>query len=331
MNQAPAAALAVALWAGLAAAPVAAQNPRPANQADLLRELRRGPAADQPRPPLPQRKPYPPDLAPSARPSDENAEEARQRLQQVLRQYPPSLREVLRLDPSLLTNPGYLEPYPSLAEFLGEHPEVAHNPAFFLPDYGEYRDNRTDPKLAALRTLEDTLAGLAVLTGFLTFVGTIAWLLQRVIEHRRWLRVSKTHTDTHTKLLDRLTSNEDLMAYMQSPAGRRFLEAAPLPLGAGPRALAAPVGRILWSVQAGCIVAFGGAGLMYASGRFATNSTFAEIHLPLFLMGATAVAIGAGFVVSAVIAYGLSRRLGLLATSASGPVHEPDAEPGRLS
>ena len=99
--------------------------------------------------------------------------------------------------------------------------------------------------------MEESLAGLAVLIGFLTVVGTIAWLLRSVIEHRRWLRVSKTHTDTHTKLLDRLTSNEDLMAYMQSPAGRRFLEAAPIPLGAGPRALSAPIGRILWSVQAG--------------------------------------------------------------------------------
>ena len=90
------------------------------------------------------------------------------------------------------------------------------------------------------------------------------------------------------------------MAYMQSSAGRRFLEAAPIPLGAGPRALSAPLGRILWSVQVGFVVAFAGAGVIIASRRFAINPTFSEIELPLFVIGATAVAIGVGFVVSAV-------------------------------
>jgi hypothetical protein len=245
--------------------------------------------------------------------ADSNWGETRGRLYQVLQQYPPTLGQVLRLDPTLLMNQAYLEPYPALAAFLEEHPEIAHNPAVFLGTARDDRDASNDPKFATIRMMEDTLAGLAVLTGFLVVVGTVTWLLRSVIEHRRWLRVSKVQTDTHTKLLDRLTSNEDLMAYMQSTAGRRFLEAAPLPVGTGQRALAAPVGRILWSVQAGCVIAFAGGGLMYASRRFAIDATFTSIELPVFLMGATAVAIGIGFVVSALIAYVLSRRLGLVA------------------
>jgi hypothetical protein len=317
MKPALALALAFTLLAGPVVAPAAAQNPRPVN---------RGPNSDQARP-QPPRGVLRADLA---APYDGNAEETRRRLSEVLQQYPPSLREVLRLDPSLLTNSAYLEPYPALAEFLDQHPEVAHNPGFFIPDYRESRGYQNDPKLAVIRTIEDTLGGLAILTGFLTVVGTIAWLLRTVIEHRRWLRVSKIHTDTHTKLLDRLTSNEDLMAYMQSPAGRRFLEAAPIPLGAGPRALSAPLGRIMWSVQVGFVVAFAGAGVLFASKRFAINATFSEIELPLFVIGATAMAIGAGFVVSAAVAYGLSRRLGLLTRpSMTGPEAEPDAN--RLS
>lgn len=316
MRFVPATALTVVLLAGLTAAPAAAQNSRPGS---------RGPAPEQPRA-LQAQAPRGALRADLAAPYDGNVEETRRRLGEVLQQYPPSLREVLRLDPSLLSNAAYLEPYPALAEFLSQHDDIAHNPAFFFPDYREYRGDRNDPKLAAIRTMEESLAGLAVLIGFLTVVGTIAWLLRSVIEHRRWLRVSKTHTDTHTKLLDRLTSNEDLMAYMQSPAGRRFLEAAPIPLGAGPRALSAPIGRILWSVQAGCVVAFGGAGLIIASGRFAANPTFAEAELPFFLIGATAVAIGAGFVVSAIIAYGLSRRLGLLAARTDGVSHDVETD-----
>ena len=307
------------MLAGLTAAPAAAQNPRPAN---------RGPVAEQPRASQAPRGALRADLA---APYDGNVEETRRRLHEVLQQYPPSLREVLRLDPSLLANPAYLEPYPALAEFLSQHDDIAHNPGFFFPDYSDRRGDRNDPKLAAIRTIEESLAGLAFLIGFLTVVGTIGWLVRSVIEHRRWLRVSKTHTDTHTKLLDRLTSNEDLLAYMQSSAGRRFLEAAPLPLGAGPRALSAPIGRILWSVQAGCVVAFGGAGVIIASSRFAAHPTLSEIELPFFLVGATAVAIGAGFVVSAIIAYVLSRRLGLLAPRAAGGPHDVETDPRAFS
>jgi hypothetical protein len=309
----------VLLLGDLTAGPAAAQNPPAPN----LRVV-----AEKPRTPAPPRGALRADLA---APYDGNVEETRRRLQEVLQQYPPSLREVLRLDPSLLRNPSYLEPYPALAEFLSQHEDIAHNPGFFFPDYREFRRDGNDPKLAAIHTMEDALTGLAVLIGFLTVVGTIAWLLRSVIEHRRWLRVSKTHTETHTKLLDRLTSNADLLAYMESPAGRRFLEAAPIPLSAGPRALSAPIGRILWSVQAGCVIAFAGAGLMYSSARFARDATFSEIGLPFLVLGATAVAIGAGFVVSAVIAYGLSRRLGLLTSQGSGPSHDTETNPARLS
>jgi len=75
------------------------------------------------------------------RADDENARETRDRLINLLRQYPPSLSEVLRLDPSLLTNEAYLAPYPALAAFLAQHPEVAHNPGFFV---GEVRYNPND-------------------------------------------------------------------------------------------------------------------------------------------------------------------------------------------
>src|SRR5262245_50072673 len=63
---------------------------------------------------------------------DQNAEVTKERLRQVFDNYPPTVRQVLRLDPSLLNKPEYLAPYPALAQFLGQHPEVMHNPAYFL-------------------------------------------------------------------------------------------------------------------------------------------------------------------------------------------------------
>src|SRR5665213_2945891 len=64
--------------------------------------------------------------------SDDDAERTRERLRTNFRQYPPSLADVLRLDPSLLTNDAYLAPYPELAMFIKQHPNIPHNPGFFV-------------------------------------------------------------------------------------------------------------------------------------------------------------------------------------------------------
>ena len=48
---------------------------------------------------------------------DQSARDTRQRLREVLDQYPPSVGQVLRLDPSLMMRPDYLAPYPALANF----------------------------------------------------------------------------------------------------------------------------------------------------------------------------------------------------------------------
>src|SRR4029077_17716601 len=68
-------------------------------------------------------------------PVDErDAREPRERLREVLNQYPPSVGQVLRLDPSLLSKPDYMASYPTLATFVAQHPQVVHNPAFFIGD-----------------------------------------------------------------------------------------------------------------------------------------------------------------------------------------------------
>jgi hypothetical protein len=113
--------------------------------------------------------------------------------------------------------------------------------------------------------------------------------------------------EVHSKLLDRFTANEDLLAYMQTPAGRRFLESAPIQLPDEPRSMGAPFSRILWSVQAGVVLLLTGVGLLYVS------STFIDEPAQLFMvLGVVALSLGGGFVVSAGAAYILSRKLGLL-------------------
>src|SRR5262245_22732074 len=60
------------------------------------------------------------------------AEQVRNDLRQILRQYPPSVADSLRLSPSLTTDATYLSSYPALAAFLSAHPEIPRSPSFFL-------------------------------------------------------------------------------------------------------------------------------------------------------------------------------------------------------
>jgi hypothetical protein len=239
--------------------------------------------------------------------TDQPAWETRGELYRLLTQYPPSLPQVLRLDHSLLTNESYLAAYPGLAAFLAQHPEVVRNPAFFIGT--EESQWPGTPRTQAIRLIGDVLAGLGVFLIFTLVLSLTAWGIKTFVEHRRWLRLSKIQTDTHSKLLDRLTSNEDLLAYIQTPAGRQFLEAAPVSVGPRPFPIGAPINRILWSAQAGVILILVGAGLWYARAQ-----VIEEAAQVLSVLGVLGMFLGAGFVISALVAFGISRALGLFET-----------------
>jgi hypothetical protein len=242
-----------------------------------------------------------------------DAEELRQQLERLLNQYPPSLARVLRLDPTLLTNPAYLQPYPALATFISQHPEVPHNPGFFFARYEGNSFYRPDPQERMFGVWKDAMTGVFVFAIFTAIAGALAWLIKTVIDHRRWTRMLKIQTDAHTKLLDRFTSNEDLLAYMQTPAGKRFFESAPIPVES-PRSLNAPIGRILWSAQVGTVLTLAGLGLEVVAAR-----AIEDISQPLSAVGVVVIALGIGFCVSAFMAYVLSKRLGLIGGDAATP------------
>ena len=257
-------------------------------------------AAAQTRTPASTPSPAPAEL-PAA---DENARETRDRLRETLDLYPPSLAQVLRLDPTLISRSDYVAPYPRLAAFLTQHPEVGHNPSFFL---GDARFNMPDTRSQTFNLLEGVLAGMAGLTVFATVVGLIVWVIRSVISYRSWKNVVKIQTEAHTKIFDRLTSNEDLLGYIQSPAGQRFLTSTSTAVDLAPRNVGAPVGRILWSVQVGVVITIAGIGIYTAA-----NILIEEIRPVLHVISILAISVGVGFVVSALVAYVLSHRLGLL-------------------
>lgn len=251
----------------------------------------------------PRKLPPVPVLPPEVLIEKPDAQRTQQELSNLLQRYPPMLRRVLALDPSLLNDESYLGPYPALANFLNQHPEIVRNPSFYI---GEPEQPRQDRSTRA-QVWETMVVDVAVLAGFSLAICLIAWLIRNLIDYRRWNRLMNVQIDVHSRLMDRFTNNEDLLAYINSGAGSKFLESAPIRLDAGPINLAAPLARILWTVQAGVVLGALGIGMEVVSRRIAY-----EAAQPLHVLGVLGMALGLGLVISAIISYVISRRLGLV-------------------
>jgi hypothetical protein len=237
-----------------------------------------------------------------------DARETQGRLREVLNQYPPSVREVLRIDPTLLYRPDYLATYPILASFLEQHPEIAHNPGYF---FGEWRaPEEATSTGVAFREVRNMFEQLTVVFIIMTITAGIIWLFRTAIEHRRWQRSMRAQTELNTKLIDRFSSSEELLAYLQSPAGKTLIEPAALtPASPRPMPMNAPLSRIFWSLQSGIVVGTLGIGLIFVSRGVATDPEFAQF---LYGIGIVILTIGVGFAISAAVSYVLSNRLGLI-------------------
>jgi len=232
--------------------------------------------------------------------------QTRDQLRAVMRSYPPSVGRVLHLDPSLMNNESYLATYPALAAFLKDHPEVQHNPAYFFDFFGE------EDSPGSYRVWRELMGDIGGFAAFLVITFVVIWMIRTIIEQRRWARLAAIQTDVHSKLLDRFTSNDELLAYLQTPAGKKFLEAAPIPVEAGPRPMSAPVGRIFWSVQAGLVLIAAGIGFDLVSLR-----TTGDSAAGLYGVGIIALLVGIALFLSAGVFYLLSRRFGLWPQSVS--------------
>jgi hypothetical protein len=276
----------------------------------VILALLAGPALSaQPGPTTPVTSPRPEAIAAS----DKDARDVRERFAAVLTRFPPEVGRILKMDPTMLGNPQYVGQYPALQQFLAAHPEVLRNPSFYLQVVRPFEDSRpTDPQSRALAMWEGFVESISVFAVLVFVSGMVAWLVTTLLSHRRWLRVSRVQTEVHNKLLDRFAGTNELLAYIETPAGRRFLEAAPIPVEPAPaRTVAAPLNRILWSVQAGIVLLVGGIGFQFVSGR-----VMDEVAQGLWALGVIATAFGAGFILAGASSFVVSRRLGLLEPSA---------------
>lgn len=238
------------------------------------------------------------DAAAEARPS---VYEIRRQFVRLIQEHPQELWMILKLDPTLLSNQQFLANYPELATFVERYPEVRANGRFYLADFPV--PNRE------VSVLDDIVEMMLVACSFFFAAFALLWLIRLILEQKRWNQLSRRQSEVHNKILDRFGTSGELLEYVRSPAGSKFLESAPIPVRiepVAPRIHNAPVARIMWSIQLGVIVTIAAFGMLLASFRFEKDAAEG-----LFAMGMIAFCIGAGFIASAVVSLVVSKRLGV--------------------
>jgi len=129
--------------------------------------------------------------------------------------------------------------------------------------------------------------------------GSVVWIIFATI--RRY-KTAKLQAGVQTKLLEKFGSSQELLAYIQSDAGKRFTESLTMEQRT-------PYGRILGATQAGVILILLGLALLFLRGRVSGGEE------GFLVSGTIILSLGVGFGLSAALSFFLSKSFGLLSES----------------
>ncbi|KAA6457230.1 hypothetical protein DYQ86_23145 [Acidobacteria bacterium AB60] len=269
--------------------------------------------------PAPQVKPAAPQAPPEAQVANPHDIAGVQRQLIDLLRLSPTLTTVVSHDPSLLADQEYVSRNnPQLAAFLAAHPEVARNPDFYLFTHMNPQDGTPDEALqhevwpdvyhAQRRTgFDELVSDMPPVFALVAFLIAATWGIRVFVENRRWSRTFKLQSDVHTRLIDKFSTNQELAAYMQTEAGRRFLEASPIPLhDEASRRVPNAVARVLTPVQIGTVLILLGIGFLLL------RNVGPDYDAPMRVLGVLILMPGIGFLLSAGLTWFLATRMGLM-------------------
>ena len=144
---------------------------------------------------------------------------------------------------------------------------------------------------------------LAPLLGPIGILAVIGWWFKIFLTNRRMQKMAQIQADMQKHLLDKFDSAEELKFYLESDAGAKLMESVPLERRS-------PYGKILGSIQSGLILSLSGLAILLI--RAAAPGMGPDESLSFLFLGALALALGIGFLLSAAAAYRLSKSWGLV-------------------
>ena len=143
----------------------------------------------------------------------------------------------------------------------------------------------------------DVIAPMLATMALIVLVGFIVWL---VLTNRRQRETVRAQTEMQTRLLEKFGSSQEMLQFLQSDAGKKFLQSATIEQ-------TKPYGRIIGGTTVGIVSATVGIAFLFVS----EIPSDADAVLGLSLVGGLLLALGIGFLLSSTAAYLLSKKWGL--------------------
>ncbi|MGA9980521.1 MAG: hypothetical protein WBQ08_18015 [Candidatus Sulfotelmatobacter sp.] len=134
-----------------------------------------------------------------------------------------------------------------------------------------------------------------------TLPGMFAWFAWLVFSTIRRYKIAKLQSEVQTKLLDKVASGQELLAYAQTEVGRELLESLKVEQRVSPYA------RIIVAMQTGIIALLVGCAFLVLRSRVPENA-----QEGFLVFGTIFAFLGLGFGLSAAASYYLSKSFGLL-------------------
>lgn len=153
--------------------------------------------------------------------------------------------------------------------------------------------------------MSDNMSAAIVIPAMFLCIGWIVWI---ITNSRRRSRVAEIQRDIHAKLFEKFGSSQDLIEYLKTEAGSKFLDSATIEH-------TRPIGRVLGSIQAGLILSLLGIAMLIV--RFTMPSVGwnpieqAQTAHGFLAVSLLLLALGLGFLASAAASYKLSKSWGL--------------------
>jgi hypothetical protein len=127
--------------------------------------------------------------------------------------------------------------------------------------------------------------------------GTISFITWTIFTTVRRLRMARVQADVQTVLLSRIDSAQNLLSYVQTDTGKKFLSTVTLENET-------PLGPMLACVRWGIVIIFLGGALCILRGM-------GDVDSDAIVPGVLALALGLGFEVAAFVSWYLYRSMGL--------------------
>jgi hypothetical protein len=145
---------------------------------------------------------------------------------------------------------------------------------------------------------------------FACVLGTLFWLVRSLLEGRRRGQIARLQLEMHNRLIQRMGSSQELMAYLESDIGKRLFLDPPSSSGEGLFPLRLPnlANRVLTTLQIGVVLVLIGLGLFGFHVAFAGMPFYMEWEYPIMVLNYLTMIPGLGFILFSCCAWLMAGR-----------------------